>query len=59
MRPPLGSGLLSQICWQIEESHLMDVENSLNGWQRPDSKNELESWFVKYASSPDGWILIL
>jgi hypothetical protein len=24
----------------------------------PNSKNELESWFAKYASSPDGWILI-
>ena len=24
----------------------------------PNSKNELESWFEKYASSPDGWILI-
>jgi hypothetical protein len=24
----------------------------------PNSKNELESWFAKYATSPDGWILI-
>jgi len=24
----------------------------------PNSKNELQSWFAKYASSPDGWILI-
>jgi hypothetical protein len=24
----------------------------------PNSKNELESWFANYASSPDGWILI-
>ena len=26
--------------------------------RRPESKRELESWFAKYASSPDGWILI-
>jgi hypothetical protein len=24
----------------------------------PNSKNELQSWFAKYASSPGGWILI-
>jgi hypothetical protein len=26
--------------------------------RRPESKHELESSFAKYASSPDGWILI-
>ena len=26
--------------------------------RRPKSKNELNSWFTKYASSPEGWTLI-
>jgi hypothetical protein len=63
MQPPLWPGLLPQIAEQIGELNLMDVAKLVERFatiygRPPNSKNELESWFAKYASRPDGWILI-
>jgi len=60
---PSGSGLLPQIAEQIGELNLMDVAKLVERFaiiygRPPNSKNELDSWFAKYTSSPDGWILI-
>jgi hypothetical protein len=41
----------------MDATKLVERFATIHG-RRPKSKNELVSWFAKYASSPDGWIFI-
>jgi len=41
----------------MDVAKLIERFTTIHG-PRPESKHELESWFAKYASRPDGWILI-
>jgi hypothetical protein len=59
----LWPGLLPRIAGQNRKVNLMDVAKLVERFgaiheRGPQSKHELESWFAKYASAPDGWVLI-
>ena len=64
VRPPLWLWSAPTYGGQVGRGiNLMDVAKLVERFatihgRRPRSKNELKSWFAKYASSHDGWILI-
>jgi hypothetical protein len=58
-----GNRVPSRRCPMNSGRNLMDVTRLVERFatihgRQPNSKHELESWFAKYASSPDGLILI-